>query len=185
MGRPKGSKNHTSEAQAAEAVAPLRDVTAPTRVSVINRRLANPFGTPSRDIPLRGDKARGWVVRTFATDPEHPNRHYDAVHRLGWTPLRPSDLAVSAESLGYSVSPDGRIIRGPKGAEVLMAMPEDDWQAVQKAKSDENLRKLSPAYTRNEVAQAVAKDEGAEAGETVYNAFEQRDVEETITVGGS
>lgn len=161
------------------------DPVTATRISVINRRFTNPFGTPSRDIPLAGEKAHGWVVRTFATDHEHPNRHYDAVHRMGWTPLTPADLMVSAESLGYTVSPDGRLVRGARGAEVLMAMPEADWAAIQKAKSDDNLRKLTPAYTRNEVAQAVAKDDGAEAGETVYKAFEQKDVIETVTVGGS
>ena len=52
------------------------------RISVLDRRLKNPFGSPSRDIPLQGEK-RNWVVRTFCADAEHPNRHYDAVHRLG------------------------------------------------------------------------------------------------------
>lgn len=157
---------------------------APARISVISRRLQNPFGTPSREIPLKGEKAATpWVVRTFAADPEHPNRHYDAVHRLGWVPLERDDLAVSPESLGFTVTPDGRITRGPNGAEVLMGMPKADFDAVQKAKSDENLRKLTPKYTRSEVAQATAKEHGSDAGDAVYNTFEQKDVSETITVG--
>jgi len=60
------------------------------RVSVINRRLENPFGAPSREIPLRGEK-RNWVVRTFVADKEHQNRHYDAVHVYGYVPLTVKD----------------------------------------------------------------------------------------------
>lgn len=159
--------------------------TPQARISVINRRLQNPFGTPSREIPLKGEKATGWVTRTFAVDPEHPNRHYDAVHRLGWIPLTRPDLAVSPESIGFTVAPDGRITRGPNGAEVLMAMPKADYDAVQQAKSDANLRKLKPDHTRQEVAQATAQEHGSQAGDTIYSTFEQRDVVEIITVGGN
>ena len=96
------------------------------RVSVIARRLRNPFGTPSREIPLRGDKSSGWVVRTFSADPEHPNRHYDAVHRMGWVPLTTQDLAVSAESLGFTEATDGRVVRGPHGHEVVLNESTDE-----------------------------------------------------------
>jgi hypothetical protein len=150
-----------------------------TRISVINRRVLNPFSNPSRHVPLTGEKSH-WVVRTFASDPEHPDRHYDAVHRLGWQPLVRSDLAVTPESIGYTVATDGRIVRGAHGAEVLMAMPAKDYARVQQAKSDSNLRKLGAAYTRSEVAQAVATTEGSEAGETINKHFEQREIVEPI-----
>lgn len=149
------------------------DTDAP-RISVIDRRLKNPFGTPSREIPLKGEK-KGWVVRTFAADPEHPNRHYDAVHRLGWTPLSEEDLAASVQSLGYVLSADGRIVRGPKGEEVLMGMPKKDFDAVQKAKSDANLRALKPKKVQEEVSQATAKEHGDEAGESTYKHFSQQE----------
>jgi hypothetical protein len=149
------------------------DTDAP-RISVIDRRLKNPFGTPSREIPLKGEK-RNWVVRTFSADPEHPNRHYDAVHRLGWQPLTEEDLAVSIESLGYVKSPDGRIVRGEKGHEVLMAMPKEHFEAVQRAKADANLRSLKGAAVKSEVAQATAKEHGDEAGETTYKHFSQQE----------
>lgn len=184
MPRPRKNAEDQNPTQEATPTATAQAEAAP-RVSVINRRLQNPFGTPSRDIPLKGDKAHGWVTRTFAADPEHPNRHYDAVHRLGWIPLTRADLAVSPESIGFTVTPDGRIVRGPNGAEVLMAMPKTDFDAVQRAKSDENLRKLDKKYTRSEVAQATAKEHGSEAGDTVYKHFEQQETVETITVGGN
>ena len=151
----------------------------PPRISVIDRRLKNPFGTPSRDIPLAGEK-RTWVVRTFCADPEHPNRHYDAVHRLGWMPLTREDLAVSVESLGFVVSPDGRIVRGPKGEEVLMGMPKADYDAVQQAKSVANLKSLDGRAVRNEVAQATATTHGDEAGDTIHKHFSQREIQEPI-----
>lgn len=150
------------------------------RVSVINRRLQNPFGTPSRDIPLKGEKARGWVVRTFSADPEHPNRHYDAVHRLGWVPLSVEDLAVSAESIGFNVATDGRITRGPHGHEVLMAMPKADFDAVQAAKNAENLRKMGAGYTKTEVAQATAKEHGSEGGDVIEKHFSQQEYHEPV-----
>ena len=152
--------------------------TAP-RISVIDRRLKNPFGTPSRDIPLTGEK-RNWVVRTFCADAEHPNRHYDAVHRLGWTPLTAEDLAVGVEQLGFVKAADGRIVRGPGGQEVLMAMPKESFDAVQKAKSDANLRSLKKDQVRGEVAQATATQHGDEAAEHTYKHFDQREIVEPV-----
>ena len=152
---------------------------APT-ISVIDRRLQNPFGTPSREIPLKGDKRTGWVVRTFATDPEHPNRHYDAVHRLGWTPLTLKDLSVSPESIGYAVATDGRIVRGPKGSEVLMAMREVDFNRVQMAKAAANSRSIQKDVNRDAVSQAVAKEHGPEAGDMVARTFSQQEIVEPI-----
>jgi len=149
------------------------------RISVIDRRLKNPFGTPSRDIPLAGEK-RGWVTRTFSADAEHPNRHYDAVHRLGWLPLKREDLAVTPESLGFVVAADGRIVRGPNGHEVLMAMPQADYDAVQKAKSDANLRSLKAISVREEVSHATAKEHGDQAGESVHKHFSQQEIREPI-----
>ena len=145
------------------------------RISVLDRRLNNPFGQPSFDIPLKGEK-RGWVVRTFAADAEHPNRHYDAVHRLAWVPLSATDLTVSPESLGFNVAPDGRIIRGRHGEEVLMAMPKEDWEKVQAAKSEENERRLKPKKLRDATAQATAKEHGDEAGDMTYRNYSQKDV---------
>ena len=149
------------------------------RISVIDRRLKNPFGTPSREIPLQGEK-RGWVVRTFCADAEHPNRHYDAVHRLGWTPLGRQDLQETPESLGFTVSADGRIVRGPNGQEVLMAMPKESFDAVQLAKSAANTRALKGSNVRSEVAQATATAHGDEAGEHTYKHFTQKEIVEPI-----
>ena len=152
--------------------------TAP-RISVIERRLKQPFGTPSREIPLKGPK-RGWVVRTFCADAEHPNRHYDAVHRLGWDPVTVDDLQESAESMGFTVSATGRIVRGPAGQEVLMAMPAADFERVQSAKAASNTANLKREKVKSEVAQATAKTYGSEAGDQTASHFSQHEIVEPV-----
>lgn len=159
--------------------AAAEQTTEAPRISVIDRRLKHPFGTPSRDIPLTGEK-RNWVVRTFCADAEHPNRHYDAVHRLGWVPITKEDLSVSPESLGFVVAADGRIVRGPGGQEVLMGMRKSDFDAVQKAKSDANLRSLKKDSVRGAVAQAAAKEHGDEAAEHTFKHFNQQEFVEPV-----
>ena len=149
------------------------------RISVIDRRLKNPFGTPSRDIPMQGEK-RNWVVRTFCADAEHPNRHFDAVHRLGWVPVTAEDLAVSVESLGYVKSADGRIVRGPSGQEVLMAMPKASFEQIQQAKSLANLKSLKGDKVRGAVTEATAQEHGDEAAEQVNKHFSQQEIVERI-----
>lgn len=160
-------------------ISPTAAQTAAPRISVLDRRLKNPFGAPSREIPLKGQK-RGWVVRTFCADAEHPNRHYDAVHRLGWTPLGADDLAFSVESLGFVTAADGRIVRGPGGQEVLMAMPAAEFAAIQKAKAQSNLQSLKGTAVRAEVAQVTAKEHGDEAGDTIGKHFTQQEIVEPI-----
>lgn len=154
-------------------------MTETPRISVIDRRLKNPFGLPSRDIPLKGEK-RGWVVRTFCADAEHPNRHYDAVHRLGWVPLTADDVAVTVESLGFVKASDGRIVRGPQGQEVLMAMRSDDYARIQEAKTAANLKSLKGTAVREEVAQATAEQHGDQAGDMAAAHFSQKEIVEPI-----
>jgi hypothetical protein len=152
----------------------------PTRMSVIDRRLANPFGIPSREVPLRGDK-RGWVVRIFTADAERPNRHYQAVHELGWVALTVSDLASAPEDLGFVVGTDGRIVRGTRGQDMLMAMPETDFAKVQAAKDAANRRRLGATTLRDSVAQATATAHGDQAGEQTFRHFTRKEVKETIS----
>lgn len=155
----------------------------PPRISVIDRRLKNPFGMPSREIPLKGEK-RTWVCRTFYASPENPNRHYNAVNELGWVPLKKSDIAVEIEAVGYVENPSGYLVRGEGGKEMLMAMPREDFERVQQAKSEANTARLRKSSVREGVAAAVGKEHGDEAGTSVYKHFEQTEHQETITVGG-
>lgn len=136
------------------------------RVSVVNRRLKNPFGVPSRDIPLKGEK-KGWVVRTFVADKEHPNRHYDAVHVYGYVPLTLKDLSVSPESIGYTISPAGYVVRGTHGEELLCAIPRDEWEAIQQAKAQRNAKGLEIGRLKSDITEHVGKELGEQAAEKV------------------
>lgn len=153
--------------------------TAPPRISVIDRRLKSPFGQPSREIPLKGEK-KGWVVHTFYASPERPDRHYDAVHNMGWTPLKKTDLAVSEQSVGFMVNSEGYLVRGESGKEMLMAMPAEDYDKIAKAKSDKNTQMLKGGAMRREVAQSASKEHGDQAGEQTYKHFSHQEFHEPI-----
>lgn len=170
MARPKKTDTPDAAAEILDAATEPKNA----RISVIDRRLKNPFGAPSFDVPLKGEK-KHWVVRCFVADKEHPNRHYDAVHRLGYLPLAPEDLSCSPESLGFSVSPDRRIVRGPHSEEVLMAIEREHFDAVQQAKAAANLRALSKGQLREAVAHETAKVHGDEAGEFTHKHFSREE----------
>lgn len=168
--------NEQDYVQAAESV---------PRITVVDRKkkheqlLQHPFGSPEFEIPLRGYK-QGWQTRTACADPEHPNRHYDIVHRLNYVPLTPADLAVKPETIGFTVSPDGFIVRGVSGQELLVGKPKDEYDEHQRAKAERNLAALSPGRVRDEVSQAAAKEHGSEAGDQVHDHFTQKDIVEPI-----
>lgn len=141
------------------------------RLSVIDRRVAHPFGTPSRQIPLKPELMKSWVVRIFTKSPEHPNRHYAAVHEYGWTLVTVEDLAVSPEEIGYVKGADGAVVAGEKGEHKMFRMLKRDFDRVQKAKSDANTRALRGGKLKDEVAQATARAHGDEAGDFTAKHF--------------
>lgn len=166
MARPR--KDQTDQADTAEP-------TAEPRVSVMARRLKHPFGAHSRGIPLSA-RRRDCVVRVFTADQEHQDRHFKAIHDLGWQPCLVEDLAVKPESIGYAVNEAGYIVRGTRGQDMLMWMPEADWQRLCRAKSDANTARVKSTAVRQEVAQATAKEfQSDQAGEAVYSHFEQKE----------
>ncbi len=156
---------------------------APKGLSVIERRLANPLGKRSREIPLN-ESLKDWTVRVFTKDPEHPDRHYEAVHELGYVPCTREDFPVDPQSLGFSVSPDGKVTRGEKGQDMVMRIPTRDWKRIQQAKAAANLASIKKHKLKEEVAQATAKTHGDEAGETVFKHYDQKEMVETIPTGG-
>jgi hypothetical protein len=156
---------------------------APKGLSVIERRLANPLGKRTREIPLK-DELKGWTVRVFTKDAEHQDRHYEAVHELGYTPCKPEDFPVDPQSLGFSLSPDGHVVRGEKGQDMVMRIPTADWKKIQRAKAMANLQSIKKHNLKEEVAQATAKTHGDEAGEAVFKHYDQKEMVETIPTGG-
>jgi hypothetical protein len=130
------------------------------RVSILERRLQNPFGEPSSTIEFT-DKTI--AARWFNDDVRNGQVH--RAKELGWE-LVTMDMIANKDSLGHhGLGPAGEITRGERGREVLMWMPKTDRDAIQAAKTAENNRRMSnPSVQRNETLEAYGRSnaEGAD-----------------------
>ena len=131
------------------------------RISVLERRLNNPFGEPATPIDLkdRGRRCR-WFNRVIIAD-----KIWRAKQK-GWEPVKPEDLIDPDQIGGYTRSPDGCVTRGDRGDEVLMSMPSVEFEAIQMAKTRWNNRHMgNPNAMKQEVVEAAGQhlgDQGAE-----------------------
>jgi hypothetical protein len=141
-------------------------------VSVLERRLANPFGAPSVPITLK-DGGR-WAIR-IANDGVRTGRVHQII-QLGWTYVTPDEIDGRPADFGFREM-DGRLVRGEHGQEVIVKMPQADFDAIQSAKADKNLANLGGKKIKHDVANATAAKYGDEAGETVFNS--QMDVQDS------
>lgn len=157
------------------------------KVSVLDRRLAHPFGAPSPSITLKtpGD----WEIRIFNKD-VRTGRIHDAVNKLGWVFVEADELDGQPDEYGFRVL-DGRLVRGEHGAEVIMKMPRSSYLQIQQRKAEENLKALGSKKTREDVAQRTAQQFGAQAGDTVFqhvkveDSREQMELEDEAPVAAS
>jgi len=154
---------------------------APKGLTVFERRLANPLGKRSRGIPL-ADRLQHWTVRVFTQDPEHQDRHYEAVHELGYRPCTPDDFDVDVRALGLTVSPEGFVVRGAKGQDMIMRIPTKQYTAIQRAKANANLASVGKQKLREELADVAAKAHGDAAGETIHKTYEQTEIVAPVEV---
>jgi hypothetical protein len=129
-------------------------------VQVLQRRLSRPFGAPSTKVKLTED---GWDARWFnaaiAAD------HIWRAKEQGWQGVVPAELADPDQIGGYQVSPDGYVVRGDKGQELLMKLPSDWRKQIQVKKTEENLRNMRPGVMKREVAEAAGRTLGDQAGQ--------------------
>lgn len=134
------------------------------KVTVLDRRLRNPFGAPSMAITLKtpGD----WTVRIVHSN-VRAGRLHDMTANKGWVYVEPNELDGSPMDLGFRVV-DNRIVRGEHGEEVLMKIAQADFDAIQEAKGEANIKALGSKQTTERAAQATAKEFGSEAGDTVF-----------------
>lgn len=132
------------------------------RVEVLQRRLQTPFGAPAAQIRL---KEAGWEPRWFnaalAAD------HIWRAKENGWQGVRPGELADPDQIGGFQVSPDGFVVRGDKGQELLMKLPADWRKQIQQKKTEQNTRNMRPGAMKREVAEAAGKALGDQAGQFV------------------
>jgi hypothetical protein len=126
----------------------------PPRVSVIERRLQNPFGEPSNPIQFKepGKIAR-WFNAAIMAD-----KIWRAKNK-GWSVVYPADLVDLDQVGGFTPAPDGGYItRGDRGQEVLMWMWQADFDAIALAKARANTRNMgNPTKNRNEALEAFGR----------------------------
>ena len=126
-------------------------------------RMDNPFGQPSAPIELK-DTSREcrWFNASIQADHIWRNK------RKGWDQVRPDDVVDLEQIGGYSLIPEGYIVRGERGQEILMSMPKVVRNAVQAAKTQWNNRNLAnPNAVKSELASAAGEQFGDQAGEFV------------------
>lgn len=134
-------------------------------VSIIERRLKHPFGAPSTPITLSTPGL--WAIRIVNTTMRTGRLH--EVLQKGWTYVTPGELDGRPDELGFRVQ-DERLVRGEKGEEVLVKMPQDDFDAVNDAKSRLNIKNLGKQQTLEQAATQAGKQFGDQAGETIAKA---------------
>lgn len=144
-------------------------------VSVLDRRLQNPFAAPS--VPITLKTPGNWEVR-WVYSKLRPGHLYNMTHHKGWVFIEPSELDGAPDEYGLTAK-DNRLVRGDHGEEVLMKMASEDFARITKAKAEYNLKQLGKKQMADAVAQATAKEHGDQAGDTVYNAFQHGDVKDS------
>lgn len=142
--------------------------TALPKVSVIERRLQNPHGTPSIPITLKTEGEH--VVRIVNADMRTARLH-EMTHAKGWTFVEPHELDGTPDEYGLEVR-NGRLVRGERGQEVLMKMSRSDFDQIQKAKADYNLSQMGAAGTKKRVVKQAEQDLGDEGADTVNRKFD-------------
>jgi hypothetical protein len=120
------------------------------RVTILERRLQNPFGEGSTPIRL---KEPGWALHIF--DTSRPGRFHYAKREKGWEPVTPEDLEGSPEDQGFDIL-DGKVVRGERGKEVLMKMPQSMYDRIAMRKAEVTNQRNSPARLKSEVMEQTA-----------------------------
>lgn len=146
-------------AEQTETPAPAK---SPARIKVLERRLQNPLGAPAEEIRFKEPNRRPrWFNAAIVAD-----KIWRAKHN-GWSVTYPQDLLDLDQIGGYDLSPaGGHIVRGDRGQEVLMWMPDEDYKQIAWAKTRVNMQSVGSGKLKtDEVAQAAAQQFGSQAGD--------------------
>lgn len=132
----------------------------PVRVSVLDRRLNDPFGEPSIPVQFKDvSLIARWFNGAISTD-----KIWRAQHVKGWATVTPAMLVDIDQIGGFDLSPAGYITRGERGHEVLMCMPRAAYDQIQMAKTRKNLANMGDSgRTKAEVVNAAGEKYGDEA----------------------
>jgi hypothetical protein len=95
---------------------------------------------------------------------EIPGKIWHDMNEGGWEKVRPAELADPMALGGFTVSPDGYVVRGPKGTDHLMKMPRKISTEIERRKAEQNIRDMDPHRQKAQVAEAAGKSLGDQAG---------------------
>ena len=133
-------------------------------VSVLDRRLLHPFGSPSIGITLK--EGGPWELRIVDAQ-SRPGRLHDMTHNKGWTFVTADELDGTPNEYGLREM-DGRLVRGEHGREVLMKMLKSTYDAILARKTELNAKGVTGQALRESAAQETAVKYGSQAGDAVY-----------------
>lgn len=131
-------------------------------------------GTTNRPIALTipGD----WYCRWINT--AEANRWATVVYEKRMIPVRVSELADARTVTGHTTSPEGYVTRGDRGQEILVRMPREMFERIQRGKAERLQQKAnSQSAQKEELQHALAGKFGPQAAEAV------RDFKGTIQSG--
>ena len=137
-------------------------------ISVIERRLQgkSALHATSQPIPLKDKRYTLLWGNADISD----NQIWHLVNNLGWEYVVPEDIACTLEEMGASQR-DNRIVRGPRGNEVLLKMLQSDYQRIQAKKTAENIETtFNKQKVKNAMLNQVGSELGSEAAEFVERA---------------
>lgn len=157
-------------------------VTVRDRSDIIERRIADPMGgggslaIPSRETDHDGKPMLSFYIANGDLAPDHIWRMRK---ELGWEFATPDDVEGSPEDFGFELR-DGRLVRGHRGAEVLMKMRMVDREAILQAKSDWNRRHaLGSKETKATIVERASQELGDEGADFLNRSISNIKVEDT------
>lgn len=134
------------------------------RLSVLERSLQHPFGIPSSPVEL---KEKGLVCRWVNTELKGGAQFQYALSH-GWMQVRP-EYVKDLKQVQHVVSPDGFVVRGQRGTELLMYTTIEHFNDRKLAKDHENQRMMNPAVMKRDLVEAADKHLGPEASEYLHD----------------
>jgi hypothetical protein len=162
------------------AAKPAAKKAALPRISVLERRLQNPFGDGSPAVRL---KEQGWTLH-IVNSALRPGRYHDVTRNKGWVPVEVGEIDGDPMDFGFDVK-DGRIVRGERGQEVLVKMPTRDYTEIQMAKDASNRRQIGGRAVKQAAVDKAAKEFGDQAADLIDSTIEFRTSRSPVPLEGA
>lgn len=163
----------------AEVFATEERATALPSISVLERRLQNPFGEGSPAVRL---KQPGWTLHVV-NSALRSGRYHDVVRNKGWVPVEPQEIDGDPLDFGFDVK-EGRVVRGERGQEVLVKMPTRDYQAIQMAKDAHNKKLIGGRAVKQAAVEGAAKQFGDQAADLIDSTIEFKTTRGPVPIEG-